>query len=641
MGPRPHLSITLPRSFQFHYVDNELPKTPAPPAEQEEEIIEPPPPPKQTFKVRRRNRVEHAREHPFETDSGILPTIEMTEASDGSSPPAEADSAMTPGYLAPRAPILHLLSPPKTPVSQTHTYDASKEDDEWSLISGSRDVIARPLSACSSFSDSSTSSFGSSNHSHDSMGGSCTSPESEAADPFSYSVSKMNQPIFSPDLASDIADSPVIKRAKTHRSTKWTPEMDEHLWLTYMWYIQDPRVTPFKMLPGTAPPLGVCHRVAREAKHSWKRNRTSSPKLEGPRVMVTRAGSPDTIRPDVVMRSGTPTATDGARTSAKWPRSEAATRRRLRDLCKRKPSLSAHYQRLLKTRSPSPFQSSSSSPKSRSDEHATATSSRSLNVSLAAATAPSLPSEAPQAQLDSTTPAQAQPSRPDGWFNRVGRSQAHQKSQSLQLGLGLGYGYTFSSQTERPKVLASPFAGDMGREQLFASANATQSLGRHFGRKSEGEPTLHSPVELHAPVPTARSLKRRFKLDDDIPSSHNNLQNLFDAPPVETPARLSRDRAFSLGAVHDTTRSLSSFFPRGSVQDSPMPDVPSSNNYLQASETGLRLGSPFGGSSVGPHFNTFPRRFTPLGTEIPTSSPFMPNQSLEGRFRELAGQRQR
>lgn len=639
MAPKPSLSITLPRNFTFHYDDAEIPHTPA--ASPHEDVTEPPPPPKQVFKVRRR-RAENQTLIPRSQDDELatLPTFEMTEAEEESSP--RFQRAITPGYLAPSHNLLPLLSPPKTPVSQTggHTLD---HDGEWSMINNGAQAIPRPMSACSSFSDSSTSSFGSSINSRMSYGGSCTSPESDAADPFSSFEfrPKISQPIFSPDLPGN--EDSHAKRAKTHRHTRWTPEMDNHLWLTYVVYIQDPRVTPFKMLPGTAPPLGVCHRVAREAKHSWKGHRAASLGLHDdnvviPRISVHRSMSPEFAAPQASAGNSTPIATEPAKLPSSWPRSEAATRRRLRELCKRKPSLSAHYQRLLQTRSPSPLQSSS--PRSRSDHDSSAFSSRSLNVSLAAATTPSMQADAPIAQLSSELPAQPSSERPDGWFARIGRSQAHQKSQSLQLGLGLGYGYSSGAQTFRPGVLASPFAGGMNREDLLKGLDATQSLGRSFTRRPDGQPSLNSPLELHAPIPTARSLKRRFRLDEDAQPSQNSLENLFSGPSADTTPRPSRDRAFSLGAVGDGTRSLSSFFSRQMNQDVPMPDISevgsvgSMSSRLQAPEPTRRLGSPFGGATApSSHFNTFPRRFTPLGSDNP-------NQTFEERFRELAAQGQ-
>ena len=671
------MSITLPRNFSFHYSEDDLPKTPLPLPETQQIKFSAPrqsSAPRQMFKVKRRRPVADATTREMASDeSQPLPTFEMTEAVKEEEEGEEEEdytsqfgASVTNGYLAPRSQTMPFLSPPKTPVSQTDVFDAEDEQSEWSMIAN-RHYIARPLSACSSISGSSTSSFGSSNHSDDpSFGGSCTSPESEAADPFSYSAPKAINPIFSPDLAFSPSEaSPSFKRSKTARHSKWTPEMDDHLWLTYMFYVQDPRVTPFKTLPGTAPPLGVCHRVAREAKNSWPRYRAANllEESQHPRIQIDRAESPNTIRPDDMESNGssTPIAPDQCKIPVKWSRSEGATRRRLRELCKRKPSLSAHYQRLLKTRSPSPFQSSS--PRSSSDANVSAPSSRSLYTSLAAATtpapapAPAIESDAPPASLmtsDISVPAapkgEVKLDRPAGWFQRIGRSSAHQKSRSLQLGLGIGSRY--ATQSDSHAVLASPFdGGSAAQDDVFGGMSTTQSLGRSFIRRPDNSgDALNSPVELHAPIPTFRSLKRRFNLDDESANAtftHNALENLFtnnSGTNFDTPARPARERAFSLGAVQDGTRSLNSFF-RPSVPDIPMSDegesgseIPSSG-FLQPPTTDAipRLRSPFGGASAAapPQFNTFPRRFTPLGSEIPHTS-FTPNTSLEATFRQLA-----
>ena len=242
--------------------------------------------------------------------------------------------------------------------------------------------------------------------------------------------------------------------------------------------------------------------------------------------------------------------------------------------------------------------------------------------------------DGPLAQLASDVPPQqvTPAERPDGWFKRIGRSQAHQKSQSLQLGLGLGHGY--GSQTDHSGPLASPFDdSNSGHTTVNHSSNATHSLGRKLSDKPDVETMLKSPLELHAPVPTARhSLKRRFKLDEETPATRNSLENLFSNAPASTHGRPTRDRAFSLGSVYNGTRSLSAVFARQAAADVAMTDASASNeDHLHAPEPMRRLGSPFGGGPSGTHFNTFPRHFTPMGSAVP-------NQSMEERFRELAAE---
>lgn len=635
--PRPHLSITMPRSFEYHYTDNQLPQTPAP-APESEHVSEPPPPPRQTFKIRRRRADNPENPQPSAPDSDALPTFEMTESEDASD--MRDDTAITPGYLAPKPSYLRSIDPPRTPASQVTTYSVDGGlPAEWSMVNGL--ALERPSSAGSNFSDSSATSFGSSNDSHPSAGGgSCTSPESDAADPFSFYELKSGPPATSPLPSTEL---PTAKRVKTSRHPKWTPEMDNHLWIAYMAYVQDPRVTPFKMLPGTSPPLGVCHRVAREAKRAWKGHRSSQGDKLIPRISIQGADSPDTICPSGNRNSSPPTLTENRRFAAsKWPRSQAATRRRLRDLCKKKPSLSAHYQRLLRTRSPSPFESSSSSsPKTHSAPQTSTFSSRSLNVSLTEATAPSMQANGPLAQLAHETPRPTPVStaqRPRDWFARIGRSQAranaHQKSQSLQLGLGLGGSNTWSSSTfERGNILASPFDSDAGRDNFLPGMNATQSLGRaYLNKRPEDGPSLNSPLELPPHMPTVRSLKRRFGVEDESAANAPSLQELFAAPPPPV-TRPIRHRGFSLSDMRGTPPQFPLFMPPSTVDHlmGEAPEARPQSSFLgpPRSFDPPRLGSPFAGHSSNARYNTFPRRFTPQESELP-ESPF------EEKLRQLS-----
>ncbi|KAG9876427.1 hypothetical protein KCV05_g22067, partial [Aureobasidium melanogenum] len=253
---------TLPRDFKFSHHDTETPQTPARPSTAVDSFdLEAPALPKQTFKLRRRPRDQQTGAM---DEAPIVPSIEMTEVNE----PAHHTSTYsmsTPGYLAPRAGHLRLSSPPKTPASQVTSYNIDATDaTEWSMFHPVHlhDIIQRPSSALSTFSDSSATSQGSSFDSKSSFdAGSCTSPESDIGDPFAFFERKSG----APGSTTPSSGFPNAKRIKTMRHPHFTPEMDNHLWFTYMSYVQDPRVTPFKMLPGTSPPLGVCHRVAREA----------------------------------------------------------------------------------------------------------------------------------------------------------------------------------------------------------------------------------------------------------------------------------------------------------------------------------------------------------------------------------------
>lgn len=639
--PRPSLSITLPPNFEFHYNDGQLPKTP----EQREEAQsakEPPPPPRQKYTVKRRRAemVPMEERQLFSDADTVIPTIEMSEAVSEMSSPMFQPPAPNNDLLSPLPSIQRMVTP-KTPCAKINSLDqVESPGQEWALINDSRDQKMPPFqrasSVCSTFSDSSVSSGGSSGFSAPT--GNCTSPESVATDPFmEEDMTKVDNFMLSPEEKDN---SPNAKRVKRHRHVRWTPEMDQHLENTYIRYLSDPRVTPFKTLPGVPPPLGVCNRVASRARHTWSQHRIVTPSpldaiLESEKSQ--REGSPDTIRPNAESKQ-----------QPQWPRSDAATRKRLRKLVKGKPALSAHYQRLLRTRSPSPFASSSSA--NRSSEPPLSTfSSGDMKISLITSTAPSMQPEGPLAQLASDDTVTEQPharpqsqrsSRPSDWFARIGRSQAHQKSLSLQSGLSIDAEVASSSA-----CLASPFDEAPNRSRLLRSMSTTKSLGRSEFKKNGKAPTLDSPFEMKAPPTLPKSLKRRFKSDEEKPR-RPVLEDVF-GPPTED-AVAGRNRGFTVGAAKATDNLNKVFDPPSSspmpstdqemTEAPPVPDasdlgpVGSRSAPRRLAEPVPRLGSPFMETpTTNRHSNTFPR----LRNYIPTANNPQPFQE---RLRELAAQ---
>lgn len=612
---RPHLSVTLPKNFTFHYTDGEHPRTPEP--ECAEEPTEPPQIPRQTYRVRRRRRAlpTYAPTNFSNASQDLpIPTIETPDPGfdEPYAPFSDTPTEFDEGYLAPTPTAFRLFSPPKTPVAQigmerSGTGFLCRDTD----VESQADSISRPSSSCSGISDSSVSSRGS----MDSYGGSCTSPESDDSDPFVFPDPKSRQFPPSSPLQAYNTERPA-KRIRTRKDTVWTKAMDDHLWLTYMMCLQDPTVTPFKMLPGTVPPLGICTRVARQAKKTWKGAAASK-----------GLGALDPFRGG---RSGsnTPTSHDVPKPGSKWPRSEATARGRLRKLCKRQPMLAAHYQRLLKIRTPSPFPSSSprssssagtipltspfqpAQPAERKDS-SLSFSTRDMNVSLTASTSSMMQMGNP---LHALAADQFPDARSEEWIgHQNARSNAHQKSQSLQFGLGLGSPVSCESSSSS---LASPFAAMPQKPQQ--DTQATRPV-------SQPQPTLDSPVELHAPIPITRSFKRRAQqyLEDlqnaeNLHTGQNILQELFGAP-AEISHRRVRSRGFSLGDMGSSARNLSSLFTPPSSFDqsrgSPMAVEQMDQSTLDpppSADPARRLGSPFGGGSSNNNFsNTFPRMLSP------------------------------
>jgi hypothetical protein len=428
---------------------------------------------------------------------------------------------------------------------------------------------------------------------------------------------------FSPDVkyAQPTSPLPEFQPMRPAKKLKlratFTEDMDYHLWMTYMKYLQDPTVTPFKALPGTVPPNGVCHRVARMARKTWKGPRPTRLCSRSRTQHGSRSGTPDTIRP---LRSGSNTPVARASKSFLRYPTEKQCRKRLRDVAKQKPTLSAHYQRLLR-RSPSPLQSSppqeSTQPPSLSSPFAqdsTTFSTRDMNFSLATSTAPSMQMGNPLSQLAGATPRPT----PRTWSNV--RASAHQKSQSLHIGLGLGLGSALGSSFRTMSEMTDVSMHQSNARTWHAQSSAAQP------------PRLGSPFQLHAPRPISRVFKRRAlnsSFEDRARNRGNSFVDELFGAPAESSHRRVRSRGFSLGDMKDGSRRLplcstpsneaSPFLNPASAMPSPAPTSPVVPAEIQGQAT-VRLGSPFGSRPR----NTFPR--------ATTSHAFEPPVSFEQRF---------
>jgi len=225
-------------------------------------------------------------------------------------------------------------------------------------------------------------------------------------------------------------------------------------------------------------------------------------------------------------------------------------------------------------------------------------------------------------------------SRPADWFARIPRSQAHQKSLSLQSGLSL------NMSTEQTGMLASPFDDVPDRSQLLQSMSTTKSLGRTSFNNSGKRPSLDSPVELSgAPTMPRTSLKRRFRPDEDKPK-RPALHDVFGPSPDDNGGTV-RNRGFSVGGVRASGNLANLFTPPVASVDHemseasaipPVPETPDLGPLGSRSvprrlvEPVPRLGSPFTEAPYKQH-NTFPRSYLATSTNM---TPF------EQRLRELA-----
>lgn len=613
---RPHLSITLPRNFTFHYTE-EGPKTP------EQESLPRRPQSPQAYRIKRRIRPNvssntYMRDDKNQSFIGVpIPTIETPILAECARPifqhrvsePAE-------GYLAP-VPSRRFMTSPRTPSAT-----GMRQGELWgsSQYESLGQCISRPMSACSIMSDSSDDSSASASSCR-SQGGSCTSPESDAADPFTLSSTRKSK-TNSKRAAMDDSRSGERAHKSKQNQVQWTHEMDRHLWTAYIIYLQDPTVTPFKMLPGVAPPLGVCHRVARKARRTWQGAKFVSRRCSG--TSTTRdtgnrsgsakpGGSPDTIKAG---RSGsnTPTGYFPPRPPA-WPKTGPSTRRRLRLLCKRKPTIAPYYQRLLQNRSSSPesthagsqSQSYLGSSPFRSPQQQSPFDTRDVQVSLTASTAASMQPDGPLAQLASNSVVSLPPDR--DWFNDPIVPWASPTEIPSDHGLGI----VIDENIQTPQ-LGSPFGyhtwgPSRSRQHLRPSTPKLDS-----DPASVVGPSLKSPVRLHDTFPYPSAPKRRalHQLEDELSPGGTDLgkdflEELFRGP-AESRHRRVRSRGFSLGDVNASGGHLESLFTPPSIYDqmsSPEPAGTTPNTENLPPQPSLsnrvkRLGSPFPGVSAPP-----------------------------------------
>jgi len=601
----PVLSRTLPKNFTFPSVNSSGPKTPEHPSTEPQM----PPAPRHASCRLSRPRVNTqmnifagTEQEPnifsLQTADVALPSIEFPPPSDipESIPlPVEPVKSVRNDRL--QVPSTRQIIF-KTPPAQIRTTPISFPDaGRWAADDpqGLGHLLERPGSACSMASDSSLSSI-STLTTQPSLGGSCTSPESDVQDPFGIQLI---------DSRKLVPESPAIKMQRTakvqHRTFNgWTAEMDNHLWNTYQIYLQDPTITPFKTLPGSLPPLGVTHRVAREAKRTWPRVRTRASRpswrasAQVPPVPDSGATISKEDNPLAETRSGstTPTAhTDP--TQPNWPRSEATTRKRLRFLCKRKISIAPHYQRLLQSRSPSPFLDTCpttsrqfSRSLSRSDPlhsgKATFTT-RDLGVSLISS---SLPSTLTQLA------AVSHPDVDDGHFNGPEVQPIHEETTTRSA---------FETGPTPPR-LGSPFKyNTWGPDTSRRALRSTTSVNRHD--------TIHvTGVRLRSPsrrelAPNAHKRRAQHQIESSPTANgiQRNIQDLIRGGKLKDGQRRVRirNRGNTMGAVNSKER-IEHLFSSTPHHDASEPDVPTRPPSRETAgdlhldgESIRRLGSPF------------------------------------------------
>lgn len=267
------------------------------------------------------------------------------------------------------------------------------------------------------------------------------------------------------------------------RKAPWTKAMSDHLWSTFMLYLQDPKVTPFRMGKSCIPPEGVCSRVAREAKRSWKGSKA-----------ISKAGSASEGRKS---GSATPTA-DSAGTFIQWPHTCAATRAHLRDMCKSKAGSRANKYRFT-SRHITPFTQSTSRQWNRQSaapgRSPAPFTTQDMSMSLALSTSESMQPNGPLAQLAAHNPSEpAELSHPT-----LAPAPVPVPASAPLAGQALGTFEGEPSFAERQR-LGSPFGassyGPSSSGSLAAVLGLSGSMPRRQSQTVGPRRTLQSPVRL-------------------------------------------------------------------------------------------------------------------------------------------------
>ncbi|KAI1075079.1 hypothetical protein F5B20DRAFT_573693 [Whalleya microplaca] len=446
------------------------------------------------------------------------------------------------------------FSPPKTPAVELAPSLSGSKFPDWSIDSvwSSSDIesspeyeSSRPSTAFST--QTSTSLFSQYSYATDDDG--CRSPELEKAE-----FPKL-------DLQID-ADA---SRKEKRRKAPWTKAMSSHLWSTYLLYLQDPKVTPVRFGKSCIPPGGVCIRVAREAKRSWK-------------------GSKGQLAADTKSGSSTPTA-ESSKPYIQWPHTCAATRAHLRELCKLKAT--NHAGRYM-SRSPTPFYKTAHRRWNRRSTPARSPSifsAKDMAMSLALSTSDSMQPGGPLAQL-AKSETEAFPELPIG-TELIAATAATPSTDRAQLLSTLG------SKTYGPSSSSSLGAG-------ISLPRQSNTLGP---RKS-----LKSPVRLtrsRSGTQKRRSTKGLEDLSRRRPSiaaafwkeSTGNTQNHVQSQQADHQLGIGlagldqSDDVFTPKTLFDGSPALSPSHLQG-----PRPRTQSDSSSLTTFAPPPRLGSPFSAS---------------------------------------------
>ncbi|KAK1752512.1 hypothetical protein QBC47DRAFT_424717 [Echria macrotheca] len=393
-------SATLPRGFRYSGHDG--PKTPEPASQNDEaRMPEIPSAPRPRLKLKRRvvSQLSAPTQQFLASVAAAdlpIPSIEEPETE-----PRGFESDFEMGgitaltkHMQNEDRDMHLLqprgrtfSPPKTPAPGFVPSLSPTRYPNWTIDSAISSSIestpdyesSRPSTSRST--QTSASLFSRLSHATDDDH--CTNSEVDTKERY----------VLSPD--DDVGARGQVDAQKL-RKAPWTKAMSDHLWSTFVLYLQDPKVTPIRMGKGCVPPHGVLLRVSREAKRSWKGSKA-----------LAKAAKPMEGRKS---GSSTPTA-ESSGTFIQWPHTCAATRSHLRELCKIKAAAGSANHHIL-SRSPTPFSQAAAHHWNRRSTPGRTPSAftTDMSMSLLISTSESMKPEGPLAQLTGSNPEPAETS---------------------------------------------------------------------------------------------------------------------------------------------------------------------------------------------------------------------------------------
>ncbi|PNH58727.1 hypothetical protein VD0002_g8805 [Verticillium dahliae] len=589
MASSPSGAATPPKGFRYHDTDSAEPKTPEPPpatadADHDQSLdssmLQPPSPPRPRFKLKR--RVVSSFNAPTQQFLASVAAADVPIPSIEESATMASDENMTGMTYSDLANTRYLddldmgnsirgrtVSPPKTPAPGYAPSLSPRRYPNWSRDSAVTSEDDDDGDDSSAEWESSRPSTARSTHTSASLFSrySITSDELQCASVVDPSDLGFRYHFEEPSKSAN-AYSQTTSKASKMRKAAWTRPMSDHLWSTYLTYLQDPSITPVRNSKSGVPPQGVCARVARETKRSWR----------GPRP---KSGA------------GTHTPTPDSSTYLQWPHTYAATRAHLRELCKLKASSHGMRASQYIKHSPTPFgRTATRFWNRRSTPTPSAFSSRDMVMSLTLSTAASMQPRGPLAQLTQSTPEPvAAPAA----------STPEPKSEVPDI------------PTIGRRRLASPFTtksyGPSSSNVMGASADQGPARQSSTCGPRRG---LQSPVKLARSRSNTQKGRSRQSSVEPRKTKRPSLASDFWTQPTEPlvdKVAYSSTDSHKLDKLFVPRTNLAELFPLslGVNQSLPPPQPQFQRGLTAAANAPARLGSPFTTSSSS---LSFPNRYT-------------------------------